>query len=159
MRMWRGSPRTRSADSWNRCGGRVVSLIVRKIESRIVDHPVRQDGAILSSLGRHEASRYVTVTITGDDGTRGFGEATTAPVWSGETAETAKWLLDHHLGPRLIGRTFGHPAEALELMDRNLHGNPFTKAAVDIALWDLWARSQGVSVASLIADRAPVEWI
>ena len=80
-----------------------MSLTIRRIEARIVDHPVRQDGAILSSLGRHEASRYVTVTITGDDGTRGFGEAATAPVWSGETAETAKWMLDHHLGPRLIG--------------------------------------------------------
>jgi muconate cycloisomerase len=134
-------------------------LIVREIEARIVDHPVRQDGAILSSLGRHEASRYVTVTITGDDGARGFGEATTAPVWSGETAETAKWLIDHHLGPRLVGRTFDEPAEALALMDRRLHGNPFTKAAVDIALWDLWGRSRGVTVASLIADREPVEWI
>jgi L-alanine-DL-glutamate epimerase-like enolase superfamily enzyme len=136
-----------------------VSLTIRKIEAQIVDHPVRQDGAILSSLGRHEASRYVTVTITGDDGKRGFGEATTAPVWSGETAETSKWLLDNHLGPRLTGRTIGHPAEAVDLMDRSLHGNPFTKAAVDIALWDLWGRSRGVSVASLIADREPVEWI
>jgi muconate cycloisomerase len=136
-----------------------VSLTIRKIEARIVDHPVRQDGAILSSLGRHEASHYVTVTITSDDGTRGYGEAATAPVWSGETAETAKWLIDHLLGPRLTGHTFEHPAETVDLMDRVLHGNPFTKAAVDIALWDLLGRSEGVSVARLIADREPVEWI
>jgi L-alanine-DL-glutamate epimerase-like enolase superfamily enzyme len=140
-------------------GGRVVSLIVRKIEGRIIDHPVRQDGAIFSSLGRHEASRYVTVSIAGDNGTWGFGEAATAPVWSGETAETAIWMLDHCLGPRLTGCAFGEPAEALDLMDRNLQGNPFIKAAVDIALWDLWGRSRGVSVASLIADREPVAWI
>jgi muconate cycloisomerase len=101
----------------------------------------------------------VTVAVTGDDGTRGFGEAATAPVWSGETAETAKWLIDHHIGPMLAGRTFDEPAEALGRMDRGLHGNPFTKAAVDIALWDLWGRSRGVSVARLIADREPVEWI
>lgn len=136
-----------------------MSLTVRKIEARIVDHPVRQDGAILSSLGRHEASRYVTVAITGDDGVRGFGEAATAPVWSGEMAETTKWILDYYLGPMLTGRTFGEPAEALDLMDRGLHGNPFAKAAVDIALWDLWGRSRGVSVASLVADREPVAWI
>jgi L-alanine-DL-glutamate epimerase-like enolase superfamily enzyme len=136
-----------------------VSLTVRKIEARIIDHPVRQDGAILSSLGRHVASHYVTVAITGDDGVRGFGEAATAPVWSGETAETAKWMIDHHLGPLLLGRSFGEPAEALELMDRSLQGNPFIKAAVDIALWDLRGRERGVCVASLIADREPVEWI
>jgi len=136
-----------------------MSLTIRKIEARIVDHPVRRDGAIISSLGRHEASHYVTVAITGDDGMRGFGEAATAPVWSGETAETAKWLIDHHLGPLLVGRSFDEPAEALAAMDRRLHGNPFTKAAIDIALWDLWARSRGVPVASLVADREPVEWI
>ena len=45
-----------------------MSLTIRKIEARIVDHPVRQDGAILSSLGRHEASHYVTVTVTDDRG-------------------------------------------------------------------------------------------
>ena len=80
-----------------------MSLTIRKIEARIIDHPVRQDGAILSSLGRHEASHYVTVTITGDDGIRGFGEAATAPVWSGESAETAKWMIDHLPRPAADG--------------------------------------------------------
>jgi muconate cycloisomerase len=136
-----------------------MSLTIRAIEARIVDHPVRQDGAIVSSLGRHEASHYVSVAVTGDDGTRGFGEAATAPVWSGETAETAKWMIDHHLGPMLVGRTFAGPAEALEVMDRRLHGNPFAKAAIDLALWDMQGRAQGVSVARLIADREPIEWI
>ena len=136
-----------------------MSLKIQKIEARVVDHPVRLDGAILSSLGRHEASHYVTVTITGEDGLQGFGEAATAPVWSGETAETATWMIDHHLGPMLTGATFGEPAEALELMDRRLHANGFAKAAIDIALWDMWARSRGSSVADLIKDREPIEWV
>jgi L-alanine-DL-glutamate epimerase-like enolase superfamily enzyme len=140
-------------------GGRAVSLTVRKIEARIVDHPVRQDGAIISSLGRHTASRYVTVTVTGDDGQPGYGEAATAPVWSGETADTAAWMIEHDIAPRVVGPRWEHPAEALAVLDRELHGNPFAKAAVDIALWDLWARSRGVSVSSLIADREPVAWI
>lgn len=136
-----------------------MSLSIRKIEARITDHPVRQDGAIVSSLGRHEASHYVTVTITGADGVQGSGEAATAPVWSGESAETATWMIDHVLGPTLTGATFDDPAEALALMDRRVHGNPFAKAAIDIALWDLLGRSRGASVAGLIADREPVEWI
>ncbi|MBX6315968.1 MAG: chloromuconate cycloisomerase [Isosphaeraceae bacterium] len=136
-----------------------MSLHVRSVEARIVDHPVRSEGAIISYLGRHEASHYVTVTVIGDDGTRGFGEAATAPIWSGESAETAMWMLDHFLAPRVVGARFDHPSEALEILDRDLYGNAFAKAAVDIALWDLWARSQGVSVSRLIADRAPVDWI
>jgi muconate cycloisomerase len=134
-------------------------LNVRKIEARVVDHPVRQDGAIVSFLGRHVASHYVTVTVTGDDGRHGYGEAATAPVWSGETAETAAWLLESYVAPRIVGTPVDHPSEVLAILDRELHANPFAKAALDIALWDLWARSQDVSVARLIADRDPVEWI
>jgi L-alanine-DL-glutamate epimerase-like enolase superfamily enzyme len=136
-----------------------VSVIVREIEARVVDHPVRSDGAIISFLGRHEASHYATVTITGDDGLQGYGEATTAPVWSGETAETAVWMLRSYIAPKIVGRRFDHPSEAVAILDRELHANSFAKAAVDIALWDLWARSQGVSVSRLVADREPVEWI
>ncbi len=136
-----------------------MSLRIRRIEARVVDHPVRSQGAIISFLGRHEASHYATVVVTGDDGLRGFGEATTAPIWSGESAETAKWMIEEYIAPRLVGATFDEPAEALALMDRDLHANGFAKAAVDVALWDLWARSRGATVSSLIADREPRAWI
>ncbi|MCC6492530.1 MAG: chloromuconate cycloisomerase [Pirellulales bacterium] len=136
-----------------------MSLVIKHIDCRIVDHAVRQDGAIVSSLGRHSASRYCIVTIESRDGLFGYGEATTAPIWSGESAETATWMIDRFIGPLLTGSTFDHPAEALALVDRQLYGNPFAKAAVDVALWDLWARRQEKAVADLIADRRPVEAI
>jgi muconate cycloisomerase len=110
-------------------------------------------------LGRHVASHYVMVEVTGDDGQCGYGEAATAPVWSGETAETAVWMLENQLAPIIVGNQFEHPSEALAMLDQGFHANSFAKAALDIALWDLWARSQGVSVSRLIADRDPVEWI
>lgn len=133
-----------------------MSLKLERIEARVVDHPVRQDGAIISILGRHEESRYVMVTVTVDGGLRGYGEAAVSPVWSGETAETCCWMLEHVLAPRLAGGDFDEPSEALAVMDRHVHANGFIKAAVDTALWDAWARSRGVSVASLIADREPI---
>lgn len=136
-----------------------MSVTVLKIEARVVDHPVRQDGAIISFLGRHVASRYVTVTVTDEGGRRGFGEAATSAVWSGETAETAAWMLENHIARKVVGTRLEHPSEALEILDPGLHANSFAKAALDIALWDLWARSQGVSVSSLVADREPVEWV
>lgn len=133
-----------------------MSLRIRRIDARVVDHPVRQDGAILSSLGRHEASRYATVVVTDADGRRGYGEATTAPIWSGESAETAAWMIENFIAPRLVGATLDHPSEAVALLDRHLHANSFAKAAIDNALWDLWGRAQGASVASLVANRKPI---
>ncbi len=136
-----------------------MSLTIRSIEARVLDHPVRQAGAIISALGRHHASRYVTVVLTANDGTRGYGQAATTTTWSGETAETAATLIETCLAPELLGRGFSEPAEALASLDRTLHGNPFAKAAIDVALWDLWSRSRGVAVSELIADRDPVAWI
>jgi muconate cycloisomerase len=136
-----------------------MSIVVSKIEARIVDYAVRQNGAIVSSLGRHVASRYLVVTVYGRDGVRGYGEATTAPIWSGESAETAKWMIDNFIGPLVIGHSFDHPGDAVAIMDRSLHANSFGKAAIDVALWDLWARQQDKSVSQLIADRAPVDSI
>jgi muconate cycloisomerase len=136
-----------------------MSLCVRQLDARIVDHPVRSDGAIVSSLGRHVASRYLVVTVRDADGVCGYGEATTAPVWSGESTDTAKWITDEVLAPVVVGNRFDHPAEVSSVMDRQLHANSFTKAAIDIAMWDLWARLKSCSVSELIADRPPVPWI
>lgn len=136
-----------------------MSFIIDTIEARIVDHAVRQEGAIVSSLGRHVASRYVVVTARSADGGSGYGEGTTAPIWSGESAETARWMIQEFMQPLIVGHRFDHPAEALAVLDRHLYGNSFGKAAVDVALWDLWARQQNKSVSELIADRTPIDSI
>ena len=94
-----------------------MSLRIRRVHAGVIDHPFRSVGAIISSLGRHEASRYVTVAVVAKDGCRGFGEAATAPTWSGETAETAVRIIEELLAPRLVGSTFDEPAEALAVMD------------------------------------------
>jgi muconate cycloisomerase len=44
-------------------------------------------------------------------------------------------------------------------MDRHLHANSFGKAAIDVALWDLWARQAGQAVTAMIADREPIRSI
>jgi muconate cycloisomerase len=137
----------------------LMSFTLREIDARIVDYPVRQRGAIVSSLGRHAASRYLVVSVACQDGGCGYAEATTAPIWSGESAETAKWMIDAFIAPLVVGCTFDHPSEAIAILDRRLHANSFAKAAVDIAIWDLWARRQEKSISQLVADREPVETI
>lgn len=100
-------------------------------------------------------SRYLTVVVFDNDGRRGFGEAATAPVWSGEAAETAQWVAEHLLAPLLVGHHFDHPREALHRLDKAFHGHPFLKAGLDVAVWDLWAKIQESPVSRLIGDREP----
>ncbi len=129
---------------------------IERIETRIVQHPLFEERAIVSSLGRHTESRYLTITVFDEDGRRGFGEAATAPIWSGEAAETAQWITERLFAPLLVGHHFDHPGEPLQRLDKAFYGHPFLKAGVDVAVWDLWARIQGLPVSALIADREPL---
>ncbi len=136
-----------------------MSFRIRKIETRIVHHRIRPELVVISWAGKHDTSRFVEVTVHGDGGHRGYGEAATVALWSGESAETAQIMIRRVFAPLLLGARFDHPREALLLMDKAAYANPFTKAALDMALWDLWAKSRGVSVMKLIADRKPVTTI
>src|SRR5687768_12334923 len=126
-----------------------MSIRIEAIATRVVEHPLRQDRVIVSPLGKQDRSRFLVVRVEGSSGLRGFGEAATTPVWSGETAEGARLAIESVLAPLLVGRAFEHPREALAVMDRVMFGNPFAKAAIDVALWDLWARQQDVPAVRL----------
>lgn len=132
---------------------------IDRIQSRIVNHPIRQERAVVSAAGRHGESTFLTVTVEDGTGLRGYGEAATTLLWSGESAQTAQWIVDSLFAPRLVGATFDHPREALAVMDVATWGNPFTKSAIDCALWDLWAKQQNVPAWKLFADREPLRTI
>ena len=80
-------------------------------------------------------------------------------LWSGESAESAVALIEQLFAPALVGQSFAHPREPLAVLDRLCYGDPFTKSALDTALWDLFAKAQNRRVVNLIADREPVEAI
>ena len=136
-----------------------MSIQIGSIRTSIVDYAIREERIVQSHAGRHDTSRFLHISIDGEDDVRGYGEASATLIWSGESAESAQWLIQHQIAPKLSGTRIGHPEEALSLLDSVVFGNPFTKAAVDTALWDLWARSQGRSVLELIADRKPFQRI
>jgi len=136
-----------------------LSFRIYRVQASVVEHRLRAGRAVVSSAGRHDLCRYLLVIVVGDDDVRGYGEAATTPLWSGESAETARWVVDRLISPALTGRRLDHPREALALMEKAFFGNPFTKSAVDTAVWDLWARIRDLSVSEIIADRPPVDAI
>src|ERR1041384_8348212 len=111
---------------------------IARIQSTITNHPIREERVVVSAAGRHSESTFLTVAVEDENGLRGYGEAATTLLWSGESAHTAKWFIDSLFAKRLVGVTIDHPREALAVMDVATWGNPFTKSAIDCALWDLW---------------------
>ena len=134
-----------------------MAFRIDRIETRIADFALLEERVITTSLGRHDESRYLVVTVSDEDGRRGFGEAATVLMWSGEAAETARWIVENVMAPLLVGHRFDHPSEPLGHLDKAVYGHPFLKASLDIAIWDLWGRIQGEPVSKLIGDREPVD--
>ena len=122
---------------------------------------VKPEFYIVSSAGAHAVSRYVIVALETDDGPRGWGEATVVPLWSGESQGGAVAMIRDYFAPLLVDREFGSirdiEAVAAE-MDAAAVDNPFTKAAVEMALLDLLGKRERKPVYELLGGaRNPLE--
>ena len=98
-----------------------------------------------------DTAPFVLVKLTDNEGEVGWGEGRPMPQWSYETAESITTTIRHYLAPALLGQ---------EITDRwGLHrrmhsaigrgpstGFPIAKAAVDMAVHDVCARSAGQSL-------------
>ena len=98
-----------------------------------------------------ETHRLVDIVEVHSDGGVGYGEcvAMEEPLYSEETLDGARDVLVRHLLPRLAGVDLAGP-EDVDAAFRPVHGNRMAKAAVECAVWDLFAQARGVSLARLL---------
>lgn len=80
------------------------------------------------------------VRLRSDDGLVGFGEAPPTPQITGETLASLRGAWEF-LQPRVVGAEFDDPTALLDDIDAALVHNSSAKAALDMALHDLWGRS------------------
>jgi len=137
-------------------------VIIGDVRLILADIPVRRPHTM--SFATLEAVNFVFVRIETRDGLIGWGEAAClgGPTWSEESAESIAATLDRYVIPWLRGRD-ARELESLRLeMAKRVQGNPFARAAVEMALWDLNGRALGVPVHRLLGgrvrDRVPLSW-
>ncbi|MGI4792544.1 MAG: mandelate racemase/muconate lactonizing enzyme family protein [Janthinobacterium lividum] len=108
-------------------------------------------GIGLTPVRRWDSFETVLLRITTDDGQTGWGEAF-AYACQSSVAEAVR----HMVAPLLIGRDASDPATLMLDIQRKLHLfgrygiTMFAISGADIALWDLKARSVGMSLAALL---------
>ncbi len=88
----------------------------------------------------------VVVKITDDSGRTGWGSAPPTGKVTGDTIGGILGAIDEHLRAALMGRDGEDLNGNLDAVDAAVVGNTSAKAACDIALHDLWARSLGQPV-------------
>lgn len=85
-----------------------------------------------------DALRGVIVAVETDGGAVGFGEAPPTGAITGDTEGALRGAIDDYLRPALLGRDAEDLDGNLRTVSRALVGNTSAKAALDIALHDLW---------------------
>ncbi|EYB67602.1 mandelate racemase/muconate lactonizing-like protein [Deinococcus phoenicis] len=106
-----------------------------------------------------QTEKLVPLLVLHGDGVQGLSEGTmeAAPMYREETIVGALNLLREVFLPRVLGRSFANP-EALEAALGSFRGNRMARAMVEMAAWDLWARSLGVPLGTLLGGhRTEVE--
>jgi O-succinylbenzoate synthase len=103
--------------------------------------------------------RSLVVVLHDDEGCRGYGESPPfeLPFYSEETLASARYMLEQVLIPRLLESEAESPEAVDEIVRRAVRGNPFARAALETAAWDLEAARRGVGLARLLAERLCVE--
>lgn len=92
----------------------------------------------------------VIVRVETDTGNVGYGEAAITPVITGDTMGSIKWAVMEHIKPSLIGIDIGNIEEIMNRIDSSLVGNSSSKAAVDMAIYDLYGQLYDVPVYKLL---------
>jgi len=110
------------------------------------------------------AVNFAFVRLETADGLTGWGEAAClgGPTWSEESSESVAVTIERYIAPWLAGRDATRIEALSREMARRVQGNPFARAAVEMALWDLNGKALGVPVHRLLGGRVresvPLSW-
>ncbi len=126
----------------------VERIIMREIALRLKE-PFR------ISSGTTFERRILLLELTDGEGTVAWSECVAGeyPNYSSETIDTAWLMIREHAAPRVLGRDLEHPSDAWPLLERDFRGHNMAKAAVEMGVWELHARRQGIALSRLIGGK------
>ena len=131
-------------------------LTIDSAELRLVHLPLVTPFTI--ATGTMYAKTFPLLTLRAN-GLEGYAEGVMDPLpdYLEETTSGAMALLSEVLLPALIGKSFANP-QALQASLAAWRGNRMALATVEMALWDLWAKSLDLPLMTVLGgDAAAVE--
>ncbi len=119
---------------------------IAAVESRLVATPLTRPYTI--AFETTDAVELLLLRVVADDGTVGLGTGTPSEAVTGETVAACREALASV--EWLVGRDLSTWPRLLQELQARLPGAPAARAAVDIALHDLWARQLGRPLADAL---------
>jgi len=98
----------------------------------------------------------IVVLVRTDSGHTGHGEAPATAVITGDTHGSIIEAIDRHIKPRLIGQEIANLNRICGLIQGAMERNTSAKAAVEIAVYDLWGQLYGAPLYKMLGGGDPV---
>lgn len=135
---------------WERRDGnvKIEEIVLHKIKMRL-KQPFR------TSFGTMQEKFFYIIESKDDEGNSGFGEtvAFTQPWYTEETTETNRHIIEDILTPLLFEKNISHPDEVSAIFSP-IRRNHMAKAALEGAIWDLYAKQRGKPLSHLLGGTA-----
>ena len=109
-----------------------------------------------TALRTVEAVEDIVVMVNTDSGHVGYGEAPATAVITGDTHGSIVDAIRHYISPRLVGQDIANLNHLTHLVQGAMEKNSSAKAAVEIALYDLWGQLYGAPLYRLLGGGDPV---
>ena len=124
---------------------------IDRIETIPIRVPIKPELAIRGGRGlSHSVSPFLLVKIHTDEGIVGLGEASCTPRWSGEDQVSAAHFINTYFAPLLVREVVEDVAKLNAKFAAAVAGNYFTKAAVEMALWDIVGKVYNAPVYAMV---------
>lgn len=133
-----------------------MGLTISAIELKRINEPLKQ--AFKTSLQTVTERESLIIKVVSDEGLEGFGEcvAFSTPWYTEETVTSCRFVIEHVLVPLLLDKTLENPSQVDEVF-KAVKGNRMAKAAVETAVWDLFAKKRGMPLWQMLGGKdAPV---
>ena len=92
----------------------------------------------------------VIVEIHTDTGAVGYGEAPPTGAITGDTTGAIIGAIQDHIGKSILGRDVDDFEDVLQIVQKSVVKNTSAKAAVDMALWDLYGQLYKIPVHKML---------
>jgi o-succinylbenzoate synthase len=109
-----------------------------------------------TALRTVEAVEDIVVTVHTDTGHVGYGEAPATAVITGDTHGSIVEAIGRYIAPRLVGEDIANLNRITQLIQGALERNTSAKAAVEIAVYDLFGQLYGAPLYRLLGGGDPV---
>lgn len=126
-----------------------MNTLVKYVRTTIVDVPIKRPHQFATEIVSTKSFLIIEVEL--ENGIVGIGEGTTPGIWwNGESVETMKVVIDQYLTPILLRKDPRNIESILQTFDRHIRANPFAKATVEMALYDVVGKVYNVPAHQLL---------